>query len=168
MPAPHTYLIFSIALTASNLELHVQKGATLLASADQQAWDGGKVGSAIITAKGIQHVAITGGGTVDGQGLQWWIDMKKPGKQDMFRPHTVDFADVNHAVLADTLYTNGPNHILELGCNYCELDSVKVLAPPSTGPCEKTGTCSHNTDAVDVHGAPFWIHSVNFTTGSSN
>ena len=45
---------------------------------------------------------------------------------------------------------------------------MTVLAPPSTGACERKGTCSHNTDAVDVHGDPFWIHSVNFTTGDDN
>lgn len=174
------------------MELHIEEGATLLASTDQAGWANGTVGSAIITADKQQHIAITGGGTVDGQGLQWWIDMKKPGKHDIFRPHTVDFRDITHAVLSDTLYTDGPNHILELGCNYCELDGVKVLAPPSTGACEKTNTCSHNTDgalaacialfrsrcpkislayantraclrwraAVDVHGQPFYIHSV--------
>ena len=64
---------------------------------------------------------------------QWWIDMKRPGKHDMFRPHTVDFVGVNHAVLSDTLYKDGPNHILELGCDNCELDGVRVFAPPSTG-----------------------------------
>ena len=26
-------------------------------------------------------------------------------------------------------------------------------------------SCSHNTDAVDVHGDPFYVHDVNFTTG---
>ena len=168
VPGPHTYLIFSIEISGSNMELHIEEGATLLASKDQKGWANGKAGSAIIVARKQQHIAITGKGTVDGQGLQWWIDMKKPGMHDIFRPHTVDFTDVNHAVLADTMYTDGPNHILELGCNFCELDGVTVLAPPSTGACEKKGTCSHNTDAVDVHGDPFWIHSVNFTTGDDN
>ena len=48
------------------------------------------------------------------------------------------------------------------------LAGVEVFAPPSTGECEKTNTCSHNTDAVDVHGQPFYIHDVNFTTGDDN
>ena len=87
--------------------------------------------------------------------------MEKPGKHEMFRPHTVDFLGVDHAVLADTVYVNGPNHILELGCDHCELSGVTVLNPPSTGDCAKTNTCSHNTDAVDVHGSPFWVHDVN-------
>jgi hypothetical protein len=170
IPAPHTYLIYSIAITGSNIELRIEEGATLLASTDQKGWAAAnaKGGTAIITAKSVSHIAITGGGTVDGQGLQWWIDMKKPGKHSMFRPHTVDFNHVEHAVLHQTLYTDGPNHILELGCDFCELDGIKVLAPPSTGACEKTNTCSHNTDAVDVHGQPFYIHDVNFTTGDDN
>lgn len=152
------------------LALSIASCGPQLASTDQTGWAAAKErgGTAIITAKNNQHIAITGAGTVDGQGLQWWVDMKKPGKEDMFRPHTVDFGNVQHAVLHETLYTNGPNHILELGCDFCELDGVKVLAPPSTGVCEKTNTCSHNTDAVDVHGSPFYIHNVNFTTGDDN
>ena len=130
--------------------LSVASCGAQLASTDQKGWAAAKErgGTAIITAKNNKHIAITGAGTVDGQGLQWWIDMKKPGKEEMFRPHTVDFGNVQHAVLHETLYTNGPNHILELGCDFCELDGVKVFAPPSTGACEKTNTCSHNTDAV--------------------
>ena len=47
-------------------ELHIEKGATLLANNDFAAWGNGSVGSAIITAKqrGQTHIAITGGGTV--------------------------------------------------------------------------------------------------------
>ena len=94
--------------------------------------------------------------------------MKKPGKGKMFRPHTVNFKEVHHAVLSDTLYQHGPNHVLELGCFNCEIDGVKVFNPPSTGDCEADSSCSHNTDAVDIHGQPFYIHDVNFTTGDDN
>jgi len=80
----------------------------------------------------------------------------------------VDFSNVDTAVLADVLFTNGPNHILELGCDTCEISGVTVLNPPSEGDCEKDNSCSHNTDAVDVHGQPFWVHDVNFTTGDDN
>ena len=51
-------------------ELHIEKGATLLANNDFAAWGNGSVGSAIITAKqrGQTHIAITGGGTVSTTG----------------------------------------------------------------------------------------------------
>lgn len=146
-----TYLIFSLALNVSNTELHVSSGATLRASDNMAAWnngDGAGRGSAIIVAKGVQHVAITGGGTVDGQGLTWWREMKKPGKSNIFRPHTVDFSHVQHGIITETTFMHGPSHILELGCDNCEIDGVNVFNPPSHGDCEKDATCSHNTDAV--------------------
>jgi len=86
------------------MELHIEEGATLLASTDQAGWANGTVGSAIITADKQQHIAITGGGTVDGQGLQWWIDMKKPGKHNIFRPHTVDFRDITRCPQRHSLH----------------------------------------------------------------
>ena len=66
-------------------------------------------------ASGVDHVAITGGGTIDGQGQNWWRAMEKPGAKEMFRPHMVDMSHVTHAIFSDTLYLNGPNHILEIG-----------------------------------------------------
>ena len=71
VPAPKTFLIFSVHFTSSNQELHIEAGATLLGSDDVEAWGSGKVGSAIIVAgahgknaTALQHIAITGGGTV--------------------------------------------------------------------------------------------------------
>ena len=68
VPAPKTYLMFSVHFTSSNQELHIEEGATLLGSDDIKSWDGGKVGSALIVAKPttkgqktLEHVAITGG-----------------------------------------------------------------------------------------------------------
>jgi polygalacturonase len=180
VPAPGRYLIYSIAFTSGHTQLHIEAGATLLASDNRKAWNNGSgTGSAIIVADGkgshapcpdgCQHIAITGGGTVDGQGLVWWRARGPSGHEHkVFRPHTVDFKGVRHALLSETLYLNSPNHVLELYCDHCELSAVSVLNPPSTGGCAADLTCSHNTDAVDVHGDPFWIHSCNFTTGDDN
>ena len=159
IPKPGVFLTFGLRLTRSNMELHIEKGATLLVSNDRKSWPGQ---SNIIDANNVNNIAITGGGTIDGQGLEWWQH------RDDFRPHMVQFTNVQHALLTETLYLNSPNHVLELFCDYCELAYVKVLAPPSTGDCEKENLCSHNTDAVDVHGTPFYIHNVNFTTGDDN
>eukprot|EP01045_Picozoa_sp_COSAG04_P000220 COSAG04_NODE_4_length_52282_cov_12.667133_56_plen_108_part_00 len=95
-------------------------------------------------------------------------------------------------MISGPTFTRNPNHVLELGCDNCELSHISVLNPPSTGDCEKKNACSHNTDAVDVHGsecrngrlgpltvaatltrpflrtAPFYIHNVNFTTGKTH
>lgn len=235
--APRTFLVTALKITRNNCELVIQEGAVLLVSNDFKHFPNN---AHVISARGVNNIAISGSGTVDGQGLAWWREMKKPGMDKMWRPHLVDFSHVDTALLTDTLvcvclliellnravailaarnvfhlfcsltlfdiekqFLNGPNHVLELYCNNCELSGVRVLSPPSTGDCEKTDSCrwpanklsvrfsfvhltflqacvdgvvcylniilstpcSHNTDAVDVHGSPFYIHGVNFTTG---
>ena len=156
---PSQHVITAIQFTRNNTELHLETGAILQVSNDRDNWPGEEH---VVSAKHLEHLAITGAGTVDGNGLVWWRNAKA------FRPHLVDFSKVQHALLSDTLYLNAPNHVLELYCDNCELSGVRVLSPPSTGDCEKDNTCSHNTDAVDVHGSPFFIHDVNFTTGDDN
>ena len=107
---------------------------------------------------------------MDGQGLAFW--KAKNGKK-VFRPHTVDFHNVNYGTITGPTFTNSPDHVLELGCNHCELSHINVFNPPSTDipgypPCVSSHTCAQNTDAVDVHGTPFYIHTVNFTTCDDN
>lgn len=160
VPQPGTFLVSALVVTQSNTEFHIEEGATLLVSNNRSSWPGSQH---VITAEKLSHIAITGAGTIDGQGLIWWQHIEE------FRPHMVQFSDVTNAILQDTLYLDSPNHVLELGCSFCELARVKVLAPPSTGSqCERHNTCSHNTDAVDIHGSPFFVHNVNFTTGDDN
>ena len=159
VPAGGVFLVSALKISRSHTELHIEEGATLLVSNDRAMWPGERD---VLSATEVEHLAITGGGTVDGQGLEWWQH------RDDFRPHLVQFSHVTHAILADTLYLNSPNHVLELYCDDCELAGVKVLAPSSRGECKESNTCSHNTDAVDVHGSPFYVHGVNFTTGDDN
>ena len=156
-PSKHT--ITAIRFTRSNTELHLEEGSILQVSNDRENWPGQ---NHVVSATHLEHLAITGSGTFYGNGLVWWRN------RDKFRPKLVDFSHVQHALLSDTLYLDAPNHVLELYCDNCELSGVRVLSPPSTGSCEKDNTCSHNTDALDVHGSPFYVHDVNFTTGDDN
>ena len=91
--------------------------------------------------------------------------MEQPGQKNIFRPHLVDMSHVTHALLQGVRFVDGPNHVLELDADNAELDGIAVVAPPSTG---DVPVHSHNTDAVDVHGSPFFIHHVNFSTGDDN
>merc|ERR1719181_2316 len=68
-------------------------------------------------------------------------------------------------------FKDSPNHVLEMGADYTELSHVTILAPPSTSskiPVNGTYGPSHNTDGVDVHGTPFYIHDCHIDTGDDN
>ena len=86
---------------------------------------------------------------MDGQGLAFW---KAKDHKLVFRPHTVDFIQVDHATITGPTFTQNPDHVLELNCNNCELSHINVFNPPSSGACDATHSCAQNTDAVDVHG----------------
>lgn len=53
--------------------------------ADRKSWP---AGMAIINGKKVEHVAITGPGKLDGQGLVWWQNRNKD-KYDKNRPRTL-------------------------------------------------------------------------------
>jgi len=112
----------------------------------------------IITAKSYNNLAITGGGLINGQGEIWWEN------RDDFRPRTLYFSKIETALISDIAIKDPPNHCMEMYSDNTEISGVNVTAPPSTG----SGNISHNTDAVDVHGQPFYIHNCNFTTGDDN
>jgi len=54
---------------------------------------------------------------------------------------------------------DSPYHTLQVGCNFAEIRYVNILAP---------GAGHYNTDGVDVHGSPFYIHNSNITVGDDN
>jgi polygalacturonase len=79
------YLSKALTMSYNHLELNIPKGATLKISNDRKNWPKNQQ---FIFAQKVQHIAITGKGGIDGQGLVWWQN------EDKFRPHTVQFKDV--------------------------------------------------------------------------
>lgn len=175
----NSFLTRGIEFRSSNTRLVLPERVTLLVSDDRDSWEGDDI-TAVILADGYDNVTITGGGgsggggdddysddspwsggVVNGQGLVWWQN------RDDFRPHTVDFKHVTGALIEGIAFRDPPSHCLELYSDHTEVRYVTVTAPSSTGLSDDSME-SHNTDAVDVHGSPFWIHHVNFTTGDDN
>jgi polygalacturonase len=139
-------------------------GARVLFDDNQKLYDGK---DHLINARGLDNIAITGGGIIDGQGPNWWA-CRASGCP---RPRTLSVSKCRHVLLKDITFKDSPNHVLEMFSDYTELSHVTVLNPPSDSdkvPVNGTYGPSHNTDAVDVHGTPFYIHDCHFDTGDDN
>jgi len=154
-PSPYKFLIAAIHYSGSKINLDIASGATLLVSNDKAKWPGTLD---VITAKNYNSITITGGGTIDGQGEVWWAT------PDDFRPRIVYWSGTSQGLISNVLVKNCPNHCLEMYTNQGEVANVTITNPPSTG----TSTPSHNTDAVDIHGQPFYVHDCHFSTGDDN
>jgi len=157
-PSGHTFLTFPFSFTSSKTSILVDQGATIKASDNIANWpvSGGKYQD-FVSAVGYNNIQITGAGTIDGSGATWWSEFKK-GTLKYDRPDLVYFSKVSHALLSDTTYINSPNHNLELFSDDTEISKVTVTAPSD----------SPNTDALDIHGSPFWVHDCHFSVGDDN
>jgi len=163
-PAGRTYLTTAFQFASSNTAMHVPLGARVVFDNNQKLYDGKHN---LIEADGFSNIAITGGGIIDGQGAKWWA-CRDSG---CFRPKTFNVKHCDHLLLMDVTFKDSPNHVLEVGSDFTEMSHVTVFNPPSTTdkvPVNGTYGPSHNTDAVDVHGTPFYIHHCHFDTGDDN
>ncbi len=144
-----TYLSAPIVLK-SNVTLHLDKGATLLGSPDHADYPAKtefrEPGlQSLISAKGASNIAITGEGTVDGNGATWWAmarAIKDTGilGSDHPRPRLVVLEHCKHVLLDGVTFQNSPMwQIVPYYSDDVVIRNVRVLAPPH----------APNTDAID-------------------
>jgi polygalacturonase len=133
----------------SNITLEIAKGATLLGSPDRAEYP--KVSFArqttvqpLVGSVNAEHVAIVGGGTIDGNGKVWW-DYVKGVKDagvlgnDHPRPMGVVFDHTKHVRMEGVTVQNaGFWQIVPYYADDLVFRNIRILAPHSP-----------NTDAID-------------------
>jgi polygalacturonase len=134
----------------SNVTLDVAAGATLLGSPDHADYPQVTVfqapgRQALITAANAHDIAITGKGTIDGNGAKWWRDAngQRPSGvmgEIVFRPRLIVFDHSRHIRMTDVTVQNSPSwQIIPYYSDDVTIRNIKVLAPAD----------SPNTDAID-------------------
>ena len=144
-----TFLSAPIVLK-NNVTLDVAAGATLLGSPDHGDYPEIQVFRApgrqsLVSADHAKNIAITGGGTIDGNGKSWWESIRgTPGAgivgQIVFRPRLIVFNYCQHIRMEGVTVQNSPSwQIVPYYSDHIVIRNIKVLAP----------TPSPNTDAID-------------------
>jgi len=143
-----TYVSAPIVL-GSNITLHLDKGATLLGSPDHADYRPKvefKVPDAqpLIGATNAENVAITGEGTIDGNGQSWWDESRKVRDRGVLgnhpRPKLVIFDHCKHVLLEGVTVQNSPMwQLVPYYSDDVTIRNVRILAPYP----------SPNTDAID-------------------
>ena len=143
------YLSAPIVLK-SNITLHLEKGATLLGTADHADYPAKTEFRApglqsLVSATDAENVAITGEGTIDGNGETWWQmarSIKDAGVlgNEHPRPRLVVFDHCRHVRVEGITIQNSPMwQLVPYYSDDVAISNIKVLAPAH----------SPNTDAVD-------------------
>lgn len=136
VPAGGRFLTGSVELK-SHVELHVERGAALLAGDRREDLTArafgdasGKEEGTCIAARGAENVAITGGGVIDGQGRKWmketgrYIYRPKPGS----RPMLICFIGCRRVTMRDITIRDAANWAVHpAGCEDVLISGISIL-----------------------------------------
>jgi polygalacturonase len=152
--SPGIYLSQPITIRTKTTVL-LDAGATLLASTNQSNfmktpgdWLQAKSGSdfiPFISGKDLTDVTITGQGTIDGNGTNWWGPSKEfrarnPSGPALPRPDLVVFNHCRNVRLAGVKLINSPRaHLMLTDCEAVVIEGVTVRSPASAANTEGIG-----------------------------
>jgi polygalacturonase len=141
---------------ASSTELHLEKNATLLFPDKSDDFPVNEERySNELSAADCHDVAITGEGTIDGQGKKWWQEFLKSKKMP-HRPFMVVMHNCTRVLVQGVTLTNSPMfHLVPGACTDVVIDGIHIIAP------EK----APNTDGIDPSGWNYLITHCTFDTG---
>jgi polygalacturonase len=148
---------------SNNLALQLDSGAILRFLPIDRYPGGLKEGTSFISGTGLHDIAITGKGTIDGQGSPWWPYAKT---KDAKRPRMIVLRDCDKILIEQVTLTNSPMFHIAIGgkTTNVTVSGITVRAPASTDPVNP----SHNTDACNVTGNHILIKNCDISTGDDN
>lgn len=147
----------------SNLDLRLGAGSTILFSdkpADLKLTESGFEND--ISAEDCHDVAITGSGTIDGNGRYFWLNFVGP-KNDPYddpwmphRPRLIALNNCTRVLVQGVTLTNSPMfHLVPSRCRDVTIDGIRIVSPAN----------SPNTDGIDPSGVNFLITGCTIDTG---
>lgn len=147
----------------SNLDLQLDAGAILKFLPIDKYPGGTTTGTDFISGSKLHNVAITGKGTIDGQGSPWWPFAKDKTAR---RPRMIALKECDKILIENVTLINSPMfHIAISGkSSNVTVSGVIVRAPASDDPLNP----SHNTDACDVAGKDILIKDCDISTGDDD
>ncbi len=144
-----TFLSAPIVLK-SNIVLDIAKDATLLGSPNHADYPAktelrAPGTQSLVSATNAEKIAITGGGTIDGNGESWWAEARATRNAGVvgavtFRPRLVVFDHCKHISMEGITVQNSPSwQVVPYYTDDMVIRNVRILAPQH----------SPNTDAID-------------------
>jgi polygalacturonase len=134
----------------SNTTLDLDKGTTLLGSPDHADYPDKTEFRApgtqsLVSATNAENIAITGSGTIDGNGESWWAEARATHNAGVvgavkFRPRLVVLDHCKHVRIEGVTIQNSPSwQVVPYYTDDTVIRNVRILAPQH----------SPNTDAID-------------------
>ena len=110
-----------------------------------------------ISANNARNIEISGKGTIDGQGADWWKAFNADGNMP-HRPYLIKFSSCTTVYVHDITLSNSPMFHLVLYGADMTVDGLTILAPAN----------APNTDGIDPAGSNFLIENCSIAVGDDN
>ena len=141
------YLTGSI-LMKSHINLHLDAGATLIFSNNPDdypiiysRWEGAEQDNyaACIYGNQLENIAITGQGTLDGNGAFWW-ELVRAKKKQVPRPKLISFDQCSKILIDGITLINSPSWTINpIRCENVKVNGITLINPKN----------SPNTDGIN-------------------
>ena len=144
---------------ASSINLHLAKHAIILISDDLTNYPvvKGRYQDAI-TANGAHDLEISGAGTIDGQGGNWWTAFQANPSMP-HRPYLIKLANCTRVQVRGVTLRNAPMfHLAPQNCTDVTIQGITILSPAN----------APNTDGIDPSGWNFLISGCTIDTGDDD
>jgi polygalacturonase len=144
---------------ASSINLHLDKGATILISDDMKKHpiENDRYIDCI-TASEAHDVAISGEGTIDGQGQAWWTAFEAD-KNMTHRPYMITLNKCTRVLVTGVTLCSSPMfHLVPRNCTDVTIKGITIKSPSN----------AHNTDGIDPSGWNYLITDCTIDCGDDN
>jgi polygalacturonase len=144
---------------ASRVNLHLASNAVILIDNDLTRYPITKKRyQDAITARGAHDLSITGEGTIDGQGENWW-EAFRANPTMTHRPYLIKFSDCTGLKVEGITLRHSPMfHLVTQNCTDVQIKGVTIQSPAN----------APNTDGIDPSGWNYLIAGCNIDTGDDN
>jgi hypothetical protein len=161
IPGPGTFMSGPITL-ATKINLQIDAGATLKAVA-MANYPNNTSPANFISISSKNNVEISGSGTIDGNGQDWWTAYI--ANNAINRPRLINASGSNDTLwIRNVTLQYSPQFDCALsGSNNVTIDGITIFNPTSN-----TSNISPNTDGIDMGGSHWLIQNCTIDTGDDN
>jgi polygalacturonase len=144
---------------ASRINLHLDRGATILISDDMARYPvANHRYQDSITVSDAHDVEISGDGAIDGQGAAWWAAFRSNPTMT-HRPYLIKISNCTRLLVTGVTLENSPMfHLVPQNCTDVTIRDIHIHAPAN----------APNTDGIDPSGWNFLISDCTIDTGDDD
>ena len=142
---------------AAGINFQIDSGATLQCISYAKYPLNGTAYTDFISASGAHDLEISGKGTIDGQGADWWSAFNANSSMP-HRPYLIKLNNCTTVYIHDVTLSNSPMFHLVLSAANVTIDKITISAPSS----------APNTDGIDPAGSNYLIENCTIATGDDN